>query len=70
MGSHFFFGDTKPRFADGAHRVLKGVDDLGRCYIVGSSVGGGGGDLGVRVGIWVQANLPDYFSGKSDWTKD
>ncbi len=47
MGSHFFFGDTKPCFADGAHDVAEGIDDLDLFYISDSSVGDVGGDLGV-----------------------
>jgi len=47
MGSHFFFGDVEPRLTNGPHNVAEGVDDLGRFYISGSSVGVVGGDLGV-----------------------
>ncbi len=47
MGSHFFFEDAKPRFANGAHDVAEGVDHLDQSYISDSSVGDVGGDLGV-----------------------
>jgi hypothetical protein len=56
MGSHFFFGDAKPCFADGDHDVAEGVDDLDQFYISDSSVGDLGGDLGVGSCIWVRAN--------------
>ncbi len=47
MGSYFFFGDAKPRFANCADDVAEGVDDLDRFYISDSTVGDVGRDLGV-----------------------